>query len=56
MKFRLVASLLLVAVLAALYLWLAGPDAQRPEPTSAPAPATATDQDTTPGLGRIKIF
>lgn len=54
MKFRLVTSLLLVAVLAALYLWLAGADAQPAEPIPAQAPTT--DQGTPPGLGRIKIF
>jgi hypothetical protein len=52
MKFRLVTSLLLIAVLTALYLWLVRPD----EPAAEPATITTTDPATTPGLGRIRIF
>jgi hypothetical protein len=48
MKYRLVTSLLLVAVLSALYLWLASTDT----PPADPIP----DRDTTPSLGRIQIF
>jgi multidrug resistance efflux pump len=54
MKFRLVTSLLLAAVLATLYLWLGEPDAQSTD--SAPAAAPSTDPGAPPGLGRIKIF
>ena len=52
MKFRLVTSLVLMAVLVALYLWQTGTDTQPPDSTSAPT----TDQGTPQGLGRIKIF
>ena len=55
MKFRVITSLLLAAVLVALYLWQAGTDTQPPTPTT-PAPTPTTDPGTTPGLGRIKIF
>jgi hypothetical protein len=54
MKFRVITSLLLAAVLVALYLWQTDSDTQQPAPISAPAPTT--DQGTPPGLGRLKIF
>lgn len=54
MKFRLVTSLLLAAVLAVLYLWLGEPDAQSAD--SAPAAVPSPDTGPPPGLGRIKIF
>ncbi len=54
MKFRVITSLLLAAVLVALYLWQTGTDPQPPDSTSAPAPTP--DQGTTQGLGRVKIF
>ncbi len=54
MNYRLFTSLLLMAVLTCVYLWTADPDVQPADP--APAAAPSTDQGTTPGLGRIKIF
>lgn len=54
MKFRLVTSLLLVAVLATLYLWLGEPGTQSAD--AAPAAVPSPDPSPPPELGRIKIF
>lgn len=54
MKFRLVTSLLLMAVLVALYLWFVRP---AEEPASSPGgSASVPAPEHNPGLGRLRVF
>ena len=56
MKFRLFTSLLLMAVLVALYLWFVRP-ADEPNPSTGSATSAPTPEDSpAPGLGRLRIF
>ncbi|MEY2874637.1 MAG: hypothetical protein RLZZ373_2008 [Pseudomonadota bacterium] len=53
MNYRLLTSLLLMAVLVGLYLWWSPPE----EPATAPAPAASQGSGPEPGpLGKLKIF
>lgn len=54
MKFRLFTSLVLMAVLVALYLWFVRP-ADEPNPSPGGSVSVPAPEDN-PGLGRLRVF
>lgn len=56
MKFRLVMSLVLMAVLVALYLWFVRPADEPNLSTDTSVSAPVHEDNPTPGLGRLRIF